>query len=233
MEINWKKYRLADFFYQQEGEKRHKRFPGTIIHEYYQKTSQPNNRKILIEVIEKMQADRQIIKPSPDCCIIHLRTGDIINNSEFSVEQLMSKKRYFQKNAKTGSYIKANWNQYVKTKQYYILAAERLKRINIKKVSFLYNLDFNPFADSETNGKYPCNLNNEKSARYVEEVKSIFIKNSFEIDEYKGQDVDYDFIYMCCSEFFIPSGGGFSRLIKEILKLRKKTIITGEISWWR
>lgn len=233
MKINWKKYRLADFYYREEGKKRYKQFPGTIINEYYQKTSRPKNRKVLIEIVGKMQEDRQIKKPSTDCCIIHLRTGDIINNSEFSVDQLMSEKRYFQRNRKNGKYIKANWNQYVKTKQYYLLVAEKLKKINIKKVLFLYNLDFNPFADSETSGRYQCNLNNEKSAKYVEEVKSIFIKNSFKIVEYKCQDVDYDFIYMCSSEIFVPSGGGFSRLIEEIVKSREKTIITGKVNWWK
>ena len=126
---SWAQYRLGDFFQFPEGKKRHKKFPGTIIHEYYQRTSEPSNYKVLRDVIDDVRSIREIEIPRSDCCLIHLRTGDVIDNSEFTVDEFLSKKRYYQYNHEKGAYKKEQWNQYVKTGKYYERVVKKLKKL--------------------------------------------------------------------------------------------------------
>jgi len=225
-DINWGKYRFNDFFHRVEGKKRHEKFPNTIIYEYYKKTSEPSNYKILLDVIDKVQSIQKIEMPKDDCCVIHIRAGDVINNSEFTVDQFLSNKRYYQYNHEKGEYKKQEWNQYVKTIKYYETIVNKLKKLNINNVSFSYNLNFNPFPPPKTREISQRSNNNEKSIEYVQKINDFFIKNSFNIIKYECKDVDYDFIYMCNSSFFVPSGGGLSRTISNIVKLKGKTVIS-------
>lgn len=226
--VNWGKYRLGDFFHLPEGKKRHERFARTVINRYYTRTSESSNYKVLNDVIDEVQALRKIEIPRNDCCVMHLRTGDIINNSEFTIDQFFTKKRYFQRDPKNGKYIKAEWNNYVKNQKYYTRVIKRLKGLRIDNISFSYNLDFNPFADSETSGRYQCNKNNDKSLEYVQRIKSLFSKNSFNVINYECQDVDHDFIYMCNSRFFVPSGGSLSKTIARIVELKHNIVVTNK-----
>ena len=225
---SWAKYRLGDFFQFPEGKKRHKKFPGTIIHEYYQRTSEPSNYKVLRDVIDDVRSIREIEIPRSDCCLIHLRTGDVIDNSEFTVDEFLSKKRYYQYNHEKGAYKKEQWNHYVKTGKYYERVVKKLKKLKIGHVSFSYNLDFNPFATSESRRKYHRSENNDKSVEYVQRINDFFIKESFDVVRYERKDVDYDFIHMCNSSFFVPSGGGLSEMIVQMVQLKGKKVVKGE-----
>lgn len=224
---SWAKYRLADFFQFPEGKKRHADFPGTIIHEYYQRTSEPSNHKVLRDVIDEIQSTRGIEIPRSDCCVIHLRTGDVIDNSEFTVDEFLSKARYYVYDHEKGAYKKKRWNQYVKTSKYYERVSRKLQKLKIGQVSFSYNLDFNPFTTSNSRG-YHRSESNEKSMEYVQRIHDFFVKESFDVLRYERKDVDYDFIHMCNSSFFVPSGGGFSRLIAQMVKLKGKNVVKGE-----
>lgn len=224
---SWAKYRLGDFFQFPEGKRRYKKFPGTIIHEYYQRTSEPSNYKILSAVIDDLRSIRKIEIPRSDCCVIHLRTGDVINNSEFTVEEFLSKKRYYVYDHQQESYIKKPWNQYVKTKKYYERVAKKLKKLKIRQILFLCNFNFQPFIFSKTRKNRHSN-DNYKSIEYVQSVYDLFAKESFDVVKHEGHDVDHDFIYMCNSSFFVPSGGGFSMIIERMVKLKGKKIVKGE-----
>ena len=223
---NWEQYRLADFFYLTEGKKRYEQFPNTIIYNYYNRTSERSKYKVLLDVIDDVQARRKVEMPQDDCCVVHLRTGDIIDNSEFTVDQFLSEKRYFQYNHEEGDYIRKEWNQYVKTADYYEKVAIKLKKLGINKVSFSYNLNFNPFPTSERRKIYLRSDNNIKSTEYVQKINAFFSERSFNIIRYDRHDIDYDFIYMCNSSFFVPSGGGLSKAVLNIVKLKGKTVVS-------
>ena len=223
----WSKYRLADFFQFPEGKKRHQEFPETIIHEYYRRTSEPSNYKVLRDVIDEVRSIREIEVPRSDCCVIHLRTGDVIDNSEFTVDEFLSKKRYYVYDHEKDAYKKKEWNQYVKTRKYYERVLKKLQKLKIGQVSFSYNLDFNPFTTSKSR-RYFRSENNEKSMEYVQRIHDFFIEESFDVVRYERHDVDYDFIHMCNSSFFVPRGGGFSRMSAQMVKLKGKKVVKGE-----
>ena len=223
----WAKYRLADFFWFSEGKKRHKKFPGTIIHEYYQRTSEPCDYKVLRDVIDDVRSIREIEIPKNDCCVIHLRTGDIIDNSEFTVDEFLARKRYYVYDHEKNTYKKKPWNQYVKTGKYYERVMKKLRKLKIGQVSFSYNLDFNPFSKTKTRGHHRSE-NNGKSIEYVQRIHDLFVKESFDVVRHDRHDVDHDFIHMCNSSFFVPSGGGLSRMIVQMVKLKGGKVVKGE-----
>ena len=225
VEPDWATYRLGDFFHLPEGRKRHGKYPGTIIDEYYKRTSSRSDYAVMREVIDDVRSIRGIETPKADCCVVHLRTGDIIDTSEFSVDQTLEKKRYYQMDEK-GKYIKAKWNQYAKTMRYYVAVAKKLKKLGIRKLEFSYRLDFTPFPDLDRSLMFGRVGDHEKSAEYVRKINGFFIGESFEVVRYDSKDADHDFIYMCNSGFFVPSGGGFSKTIARMVKLRGGTVVS-------
>ena len=226
-DIKWEKYRFNDFFRGVEGQKRHERFPNTIIYKYYKRTSEQSNYEVLSDVIDSVQKSRRIEMPETDCCVIHLRTGDVIDNGEFSVDQLLSKNRYYQYRHGQGGYIEEPWNSYVKTLKYYEDVVSKLQKFGIKKVSFSYNLEWNPYAESKNRKIYLRSYSNEKSTEYVRRICDLFAEHSFNIVPYQCKDMDYDLVYMCHSSVFVPSGGGLSSTIAKIVTRRGNRVVYG------
>ena len=224
-DTDWATYRLGDFFHLPEGRKRHGKYPGTIIDEYYKRTSSRSDYAVMREVIDDVRSIREIETPKADCCVIHLRTGDIIDTSEFSVDQTLEKKRYYQMDEK-GRYIKARWNQYAKTMRYYVAVAKKLKRLGVKRLEFSYRLDFAPFPDLDRSRMFGRVGDHQKSAEYVRKISDFFIGESFDVVRYESKDADHDFIYMCNSGHFVPSGGGFSKTISRMVKLKGGAVVS-------
>lgn len=222
---DWATYRLGDFFHLPEGRKRHGKYPGTVIDEYYKRASVPSDYEVMREVIDDVRSIRGIETPQGDHCVIHLRTGDIIDSSEFSVDETLAKKRYYQIDEK-GRYIKAAWNQYAKTMRYYVAVAKKLKKLGIKRLEFSYRLDFTPHPDLDRSRMFGRVGDHQKSAEYVRKITEFFIGESFEVVRYECRDADHDFIYMCNSGFFVPSGGGFSKTIARMVKLNGGTVVS-------
>ena len=225
---NWGQYRLSDFFHFEEGERRHEEFPNTIIYEYYKRTSEQSDYKTLCEVMDHVQSIRRIAPPETDRCVIHLRTGDVIDNSEFTVDQLLEEQRYYQYDHDKEDYIRKPYNAYVKPMSYYEKVARELQRLDIKAVSFSFKLDFNPFPIGTRRKIYQRSESTEKSSEYVQRIKGFFLENSFDIINYEGRDIDYDFVYMCNSSFFVPGGGGLSRTVSKVVELKGKTVVSDQ-----
>lgn len=53
---------------------------------------------------------------------------------------------------------------------------------------------------------------------YVNHVRKFFINKGFECTIRINNDPDNDFLVMCYSKYFVTSGGGFSKVIKEKIK---------------
>ncbi len=225
-QVNWAKYRMSDFFRKPEGLKRHKKFPGTLIDKYYQRTDQSSDFSHLLPVIEELRYIREIEHPSPRHCVVHLRTGDVIDNSEFTVEEFLQTERYYQFNHEQSEYKLQSWNQYVRTAQYYRNVIDELQKNEVEHVQFVYNLNFNPFETTGTRFRRRSN-NSNKSVEYVESVLNMFASANFNVVDYPRRDADYDFIYMSYSKFFVPSGGHFSRDIATVVEMRGNTVVSG------
>ena len=56
----------------------------------------------------------------------------------------------------------------------------------------------------------------KRSMGYVQKIKGFFESSNFQVELRLGLPPDEDFVFMCRSKFFVPSGGGFSRLVEDL-----------------
>lgn len=219
------KYRLGDmvkirdsrgvnFRNKPDGYKYHsEKFPNSIATEYMSLTDKMNDLNVLNEIIRK-RTNKNHTKYK-DYLVIHLRTGDVIDNTSYSVDDFL---KYKLKSTK--------YKNYVQTINYYKNIIEQIKTYNYnKKMKHLYlgntNQNINKvliITGFHTDGNY------DKSLKYIKKIISLFKSNNFSVENRINYDPDEDFLIMCNSNYFVPSGGGFSRLIKEILVNRGKII---------
>ena len=218
------KYRLGDmvkskdsrgvnFRNKPDGYKYHsEKFPNSIATEYMDKTTQPKNLDVLNEIIHK-RTNKNHTKYK-DYLVIHLRTGDVIDKTSHSVDDFLKYK------------LKSTTLNYVKTINYYKNIIEQIKIYNYnKKMKHLYlgNTNQNINKILIITG-FHTDTNHDKSLQYIKKIISLFKSNNFSVENRINYDPDEDFLIMCNSNYFVPSGGGFSKLIKKILVNKGKTI---------
>lgn len=173
-----------------------KNYPDSIATEYMLKTKKSNDFDTLLSIVN----NRKSQKFQNDTLVVHLRIGDVIDDSNKSVNELLSDYVLFN-----------NGHSYVKPKKYYTNILDSIKNYSIKNVLFI--------------GGFHKKGNHEKSMKYVDSIKSYFEENGFKCATRINQNADDDFIIMANSKYFVPSGGGFSRVIKQIVKMKGGTVI--------
>lgn len=166
-------------------------FKNSIAVEYYENTNRINNFLVLKEIVKKR--GEKIKLPGDDVLVVHLRTGDVIDLSKNSVEDFLTNYVIFKQ---TGI-------NYVKPLIYYKESLNFFPKL--KKVIIV-------------TGSHK-NLNDTKSKKYIEEIGSFFQKEGMIVKYRAGGDADEDFVFMCHSKYFIKSGGNFSNIISNIVKL--------------
>jgi len=128
--------------------------------------------------------------------VVHIRTGDVIDNSKHSVDQLLSKERKF------GS---GNWRQvYVKPLSYYKSLLKKIDKLGLDKNIILVT-GFHKEDD------------HSKSLQYIDKIQKFFEKNGYLVTTRINRDPDEDFVFISTSKYYIPSGGGFSRLLSSMV----------------
>ena len=185
-------YRLGDIIKGEKwrrslGDYHKKCFPNSIAVEYMRRTDYSYDYKVLGDIIGGIP-----LYPSKNTLIIHLRCGDVLEKSPYSVsEHLNSELRY-----KNGIY-------YVKPRSYYNRILQNIKKYDITNVEIITG-----FHNSK---KYP------KSIVYINAIKYMF-DFKYKTRIISGRSPDYDFAYMSHSKYFVKSGGGFSRLIGKMVE---------------
>ena len=79
-------------------------------------------------------------------------------------------------------------------------------------------------------GSHKRRINEEANRKYLAAIKALLQKNGFEVVDKKGTNPDDDFIYMSQSRMFIRSGGGFSRIISQIVRKNRGIVFTKDTS---
>jgi len=199
-------YRLGDMYYcitsrfGRGGKYYHyKKFPNSIATKYMKQTEKSliktNNLNALSLIINNDEY-KNFVKPNKNSIVIHLRVGDVIDNTNNSVEDFLNKDiRFFHSDILT--------TKYVHNRQYYQKIISQLPN-NINNVIFVYG--------------YHKDGDHIKSEQYVHAISEIFKLHGFNVNYRRDMDPDEDFIYMCNSNHFVKSGGGFSNLISEMVK---------------
>lgn len=173
----------------------------TIADQYYRKKKKYQDYETLYQIVKKKS--KNISLPEEKTLVIHLRIGDVIENEYLgSIDDLLEGKSDYK--GSDGWY-------YLKDYKYFEDNIEKIKE-KINKIVIV--------------GGYHCTNNPVRSKIYLEKlIKFMQNKNYIveqRIDKYSP---DEDFIYMSNSSFFLRSGGGYSKLTNEMVKMNKKSVL--------
>lgn len=203
--LNWtncekKHYRCGDIIKSNKhrnllGKYHRECYPNSIAVEYMKRTQHEKDYNTLIDIINS----RKVKGPGRFTLVVHLRCGDVLEKSPYSVEEHLRKNRKY----KNGLF-------YVKTRNYYnrIISIIRNYDIrNVEIVSYYHN-----------SKRYP------KSIEYITKIRNIFSKK-YITKIISGREPDFDLSYMSKSKYFVQSGGGFSRIIADLVKVNNGIVL--------
>ena len=191
----WYFYRLGDVL---KSKKYRKGFKGKFLHymlypnsiavNYMKLTDEDYNYDIISKLVTYYKNKD---KPSKETLIIHIRAGDVIEQSDYTVDEHLSEALPY-----------TNKIHYVKPLSYFKDNLKHFKGINeIVLIS----------------GGCHCN-DFTKSKDYVAKLSNYLTKQEYKVTTRFNGNPDDDFVYMCNSTNFISSGGGFSFAIKNTIK---------------
>ena len=203
-----KMYRLGDMFRIKKGlNSRYNKkigfnyhvhnFPNSIATEYMLKTKKSEDYNQLLNIINKRKPKIKI----NNYVVVHLRIGDVIDLSDKSLKEMLTRYTIY-KNGRTN---------YVKPLSYYNKIINKIRKYKIKNIILI--------------GGYHTKQNHTKSYKYVKIIQKYFKQNGFNCYIRINNDPDDDFLIMCNSNYFVPSGGGFSTIIKNIVNMKGGQVI--------
>jgi len=199
------RYRLGDMIlnewrWKEGGEDYHlENFPDSIASEYMRKSQTQRNYDVLFQIVEQRSIDADI--PEDDTLVVHLRTGDVIEEPRHTVDDILTYYTYYNDKP---------WSQYTPPLRYFTQKIEGLDP-EINKVVLV-------------TGSH-IDIPTPKSCQYIAAIQKFFEQNGFTVELRIGGDPDQDFIYMCNAKFFIPSKGGYSTLISTIAEMLGSQIV--------
>lgn len=192
-------YRIGDmilyekFKKQLNGKNFHLKFyPNSIVSEYLKLTDKVNDLSVLKKIVEKRKIKEY---PTDKDLVIHLRLGDEVNKStQYSIDYLLSDKIN---------------HQYIRNLSYYENIKIEQKIENIILVG-------NVFSGGDTRKTDDFS----RSYEYVEKISCFYKSKGYNVKTKLNGDADEDFIFMSNSRHFISSGGGYSKLIENLIELK-------------
>ena len=184
-------------------------YPNSIASEYLKATPNKSDLPVLFEIIKKRTTPE--LKPDENTLLIHLRIGDVIDNSRFSVDELLSEGRNY--GAIKSEQKEGEWggHNYVKPLSYYQEVLEIIQTLPINKIILI--------------GGYHMDGDHSKSEEYVSRIQTFFEENKYRVETRINEDPDEDFILMSNSTYFVQSGGGYSRLIVKMVEMNNNNVL--------
>ena len=189
--------------------------------------------KSLISI--KSKKYKNFEKPDSNTIIVHLRVGDVIDGIPTTVDNFLHK-----------SPAETKWKNgknYVFNLDYYRHIITELPT-SLKNVVFVYGYKNRDEWRYQHDKRYQKNPSNscEKSEEYIEKLKTFFESKGYNVTkknchtpidkedlDYKSfhqrlikisENADIDFVYMCNAKHFVKSGGGFSKIISNVVQLQ-------------
>jgi len=199
--INFSKYRLGDVYNYGKSIKYHeikyheKMFPGSIASEYLKnlKNFDRKNFKLLMSIINKKSIKEK--PPEKDSLVLHARLGDVL--CEYKEDW----------NRRKGGHTKVmNFYSKKDDEEFWKNILKKMNDNNLNKVYIVTGFHYKKCI--------------EESLKVLKK-RELFFKNAGkEVVLRIDKDPDEDVLWMSKSSHFATTGGGYGRLIQEIVKER-------------
>ena len=167
-------------------------YPKSIVSNYFAMTSDESNIEVLASIVKKRSEQLSAIQG----CALHLRIGDVMEGSDYTVSEFLDQPRL--------TYPNKLWSQYVtcwRSIEYCLDHHVQSRSITI-------------FAGAHSSwvSDFP------KSCQYINTIQYLLEQKGYKVSRRLGEDADEDFVLMSTAPYFIQSGGGYSRLINKVRK---------------
>jgi len=170
-------------------------YRGSIATKYFNQKTKDQDYETLLKITK----DKDTYEiPGKKDLVIHLRIGDVLDwEYADSIDDLLSGKN--------------TWH-YSKNYNYYEEKLNLVKDKDIEKVILV--------------GGFHTSSDHTRSIYYVKKVKEFIEKKGYEVSTRIGEgNPDQDFAYMVNSNYFLKSGGGYSKLINKLAKLNNAMVL--------
>jgi hypothetical protein len=205
-EIKENAYRLGDIVrHIAKGDHYLNLHKGTIGYEYNLLTNKKNDYTTLKKICDNRKG---ILKdlPKNNELIVHVRLGDVIEKSKYTVDEHLNKELI-----SIGQTISSG-RIYIKSKSFFYKILNKIKNSPIDTIVFI-------------GGDHRELASLKKSNEYLEKISNIFKNEGYKvIIKFNKNTADEDFIYLSNAKYFVPTGGGFSKIIMEIVKLNNNVV---------
>ncbi len=167
-------------------------YPNSLAALYFTKTGNFNDLDVLTQVVKEFQEMHRMQIPLDNDIVLHLRLGDIIESSKYSVDEHLC-----------NEYPSLGDRFYVKPLSYFIKAFESFNpgmRVVIMYGSHLPELGFS------------------KSDEYVNKIMEHLRGRGFIPHVRFGKGADEDFVFGAFAQQLVTTVGGYSELLSEVNK---------------
>jgi len=177
-------------------------FKNTIAGEYFKRTSESHDYETLYQIVKEWKSRCKIL-PSEDEAIFHIRAGDVIDwEYPDDIDDLLEGRKSY-------NYSKCGPKDYLLSYEKIIAKCKSLEKI--KKITIVSG--------------YHTNEDHTRSEVYLKKIKQFIEKNNFEVTMRINNNPDDDFVFMSNSKIFMKSGGGFSKLVSEMVKKNNNLVL--------
>lgn len=205
---NETEYRVGDMIgqpkwrYEYGGKEEHlKNFPNSIASKYMRATDSASDYDVLSQILDSHSGEI----PPPDCIVAHVRTGDVVEASPFSVEHMLTEPT-------------STWNEQW---AFYVAPIKYFR----DKIDEIRKLPDPPDKIVIVSGSHK-EVGSEGSLRYLSVIRQIFLDAGFKTDMRIGRKADDDLAYMCNAKYFLPSTqSGFTKIARAMVLRKGGTVI--------
>ena len=180
---------------------------NTIGYEYAKNTNKKNDYKTLKKICDKRKNDLNDL-PKQNELIIHVRLGDVIEKSIYTVDEYLEKERVSK-----GETISSNV-VYIKSRKFF-------ENYILNEINKIKDIDTVIFVGGDHRNLDSLNKSNE----YLQKVSKIFRDNGYKTHiKFNEHTADEDFVYLSNAKYYVPTGGGFSKSVMEMVKLNNNIV---------
>ena len=186
------------------------KFGPTLVTDYFSMTNSSKlNSTLFFQILQP-----KFLELPYDTAVVHLRLGDT------TCLECWNNRTTYGKSGKV----------YVYPRTYYEHVLRLLNRTNVTKLILTSSTYFR---GTDRYMKFSARTKNVNetyttSMKYVNQIDNFFMRHGYQVSHNINCGLpDEDFIFMASSKYFVPGGGGFSRLIGNMVKMNSGHVLEG------